>query len=204
MRVVKLLPVVWLLFFISGCATARLPSGPEVFSPYHHKDKVTIGIIKVQDSRDDKKAGAIGLAPIYVEGKDLTNMVTNYLIDCINRRLQFNVINVSAYQTNDMKELTKKHNIQGIALLNITKLEMNSFDAIIESVKVDMEADLQIFNKDGEKVYEDIFKGHYEERIGMVLNVDKATGELVEEVTKKVMDEIAITERLRGTLKALQ
>jgi len=191
-----------LLLTITGCATSRIPSGPETFSTIQYEGKPKLGIIKAQDSRKEKKAGNIGLAVINVESEDLTNMVTNHLVHCVNNDLQFNVEKVGAYLPKDMNMVATQYGTSGTITLNVLRLELRSFDAILEPVETDIDAKVQVYDQEGKLVYEEIINGHYSERIGLSI-VDKATGELINKATESLIKNIAINLNLRKTLTAL-
>ena len=60
----------FLLIMTGGCATSRIPTGPDTFSTLQFDDQPKLGILKVQDERQEKKAGNIGLAIINVESDE--------------------------------------------------------------------------------------------------------------------------------------
>ncbi len=79
---------------LAGCGTARLSSGPDVSSLLDHPNAVRWAVAKTVDERAGTKVGTIGFASIHVKHEDLILLTSNHLIECLNQKMDLNVVTI--------------------------------------------------------------------------------------------------------------
>lgn len=181
----KTLAWVLVLFTISGCATAKLPAGPDIYGLNKYSDVGAVAVSKVVDERGTISAGTIGATGVRVKN-DVVPLTTNYLLSMMNTNLNLNVIPVGSLSSASAGEVLGQSDAGGGILLKIKSLKLHSVDAMMQPVEVDMDVDVAVFERGGKVVVEKSVSGHYEKRIGLSI-VDKSTGELVDQVVRETI-----------------
>jgi uncharacterized lipoprotein YajG len=199
----KELVILGSLFFLIGCATARLGTGPEVYSLVEYPSTVRVGVAKAVDARGTDSAGTIGACGIKIKDDELSTLATNYLLDGLNRQVKTNTVRVEKVSSENVSQLAAEHNVVYIVIAKISELKMFSADAIMQPVQVDCIMDLEIFDKTGRQVFHKSFAGAYQERIGLSI-VDKATGRLAERAVKDAVANLVKDPELQRILQSKQ
>ncbi len=189
--------------FLSGCATAKLGSGPDVFALPQLKDRPVIGVSKVTDTRGGTQVGTIGAAGIRVKANDLTALTTNYLLNTLSSKLDMNIQTVANFEGSDMPHYLKLKHLNGYLTASVTRLKMFSADAIMQPVETNLDLQIKVYDQNGEILYDQTVSGSFEKRIGLSI-VDKSTGELVNSVVEKTMEVLAQDSSLRKALESLK
>lgn len=174
-----------LLFSSAGCATARLPEGPDA-SILIHQEPAPVVVARASDEREGEKIGTIGATTIFVKKGGLVNLVSNHLVRYINEKVGLNVERVEVSETDSIKLIATKKKIEGVILLRIKSLRMFSVDALLDPVQTNLTLELVVFDEAGREIYRRVATGHHEKRIGVSV-VEKSAGELVESVVKETL-----------------
>ncbi len=201
----KFCHLLWLsagLLFLAGCVTAKIPSGPDVYAPRTYPDKPKVGVAKCKDSRASEKAGSVGLTSISVKKQDLENVVTGYILDCLNRQLDMNVERVNANSADEVKGLAGSVGVKALLITKITKLNISSADAAMDPADVVLEGEVWLHDARGAQIFHAVVTGKYSEWIGFKL-VDKATGRLVDATARDFAHQLGGRLHEQGVLKTL-
>lgn len=188
-----------ILIFISGCATAKLTSGPSL-ALIHHPDALNVGVSKVIDERESANAGTIGATGIRVKQGDLSSTLTNYLTQSVNSNMNVNVTPVAAATDRNAASVAENSNTDRVLAVTIKKIKVFSADAIMQPVEVHLDLEMNVYDRKGKNIYSAPISGSYEKRIGLTI-VDKATGELVEATVKDAVNNIVKDEGLKKALE---
>jgi hypothetical protein len=205
-RVVKacqLLALLLGLVFIAGCVTAKIPSGPDVYATKTHPNKPKVAVVKFKDTRVSEKAGSIGLASIAVKKQDLENLVTSYILDCLNHQLDVNVERVSVEPPEEFKANGGSPGVNALLTGKITKLELSSADAAMDPADVVLEGEVWLYDLSGRQLFHEVVTGKYSEWIGFKI-VDKATGRLADATARTFAHQLGSRLHDEGALKDLQ
>ena len=178
-----------IIVFISGCATARLPQGPDIYSTHQYSEARAFGVVKVVDQREKKKAGTIGALTVNVDHEELAQITTNYLIESLNLKLQLNVSRISKFDPENIDLPLSNQNLNGFIVARIKKLKLFSVDAILQPVSVEIFMEIDVYNTQGQIVYSDVFDGYFNKRMGLRTS-SEAHGELVESAVKTLMENL--------------
>lgn len=186
---------------ICGCATARLGTGPDVYSLAGYPQGAHVGIVKVADARGTDNAGMIGGCGIKIKGDDLSTLATNYLLDGVNRQLCVNVVRMKETAPDAAVAAASGYGVQYMIFAKIHQLKMSSLDALMQPVEVECNLGLKVYDSSGKEILDKSFTGYYQERIGLSI-VDKATGKLTERVVRDAVSNLVKDPELQGILKA--
>ncbi len=190
------------LLLLAGCVTAKIPSGPDVSAPKTYPDKPKVGVAKCKDNRASEKAGSVGLAGVSVKKQDLENVVTGYILDCLNRQLDVNVERVIAESPEDVNVLAGSVGVKALLITKITKLNISCADAAMTPANVALEGEVWLHDAGGAQIFHAVVTGKYSEWIGFKL-VDKATGRLVDATARDFAHQLGSALHEQGVLKAL-
>ena len=190
----------WMLF-LAGCATARLGTGPDVYSLKEYPGGTRVAVARVVDARGSDSAGTIGGCGIKIKAKELEALATNYLLDGANRYLGANISRVENVSAGTVPQLASENDAIYFMSARITGLKMSSLDAIMQPVEVSCDLDLKVYDRKGHEVFQKTFKGSYQERIGFSI-VEKATGKLAERTVQDAVSNLVKDPELRELLKA--
>lgn len=175
-----------LLLSTVGCATARLPKGPDTSILIRHQEPAPVVAARALDERGSEKIGAIGATTIFVRKSELVNLVSNHLIRYLNEKVGLDVERVQTIETDSIQLTATKKKAEGVILLRIKSLRMFSLDALLDPVQTDLTLELIVFDERGEAIYRRAVTGRHEKRIGISV-VEKSAGELVESVVKETL-----------------
>lgn len=164
------------LVFLVGCATAKLPAGPDIYKLTNHPDAKIIGVVDVHDARTNKTAGSVGAASITV-GDDLAELVTKNLINRFNKE-GFNVRRVDASAVSAPKDF----NVDYVLKTDILAVKLFSIDAILQPVDTSITLKADVYDQDGKLTYSDSFEGKARKQVGLSFDFS-AEGDLVQEAT---------------------
>ena len=165
------------LLFLIGCATAKLPAGPDVYKLTTHPDAKTVGVVDVHDARTTKTAGTVGAASITV-GDDLAELVTKNLIDKFNKA-GFNVRRVDASAVT----APKNFNVDYVLKTDVLAVKLFSIDAILQPVDTSITLKADVYDHEGKQVYSNSFEGKTKKQVGISFDFS-AEGDLVEEAAQ--------------------
>lgn len=193
--------VLALLAVFTGCATARLPESPDIFSLQQFSTSTRIAVPKVVDERGTNNAGTIGAAGIKVKD-EIVDFTTNHLLHALNTRLNVNVVTTGPVNEAQASQAVETSNTNGLVIAKIKRLKMHSIDALMQPVEVDMDMDVLVYDKQGQKLIEKTIIGHYEKRIGLGI-VDKSTGELVDATVKETMQNLVKDTDFKNAIQKL-
>ncbi len=171
----KILLLLGCLLSLNACATATLPSGPTLNNLTQHSNALSVAV-DVVDERESTKVGTIGALTVHVK-KNIEDLVAGHLLTALNADKKINV--VRSYS----EELGGNAGNTGIIVSKIKTLNMNSADAILDPVQVDLSLEILVKNAKGEKTLHTFAMGRYSKRIGITI-VDRSTGQLVDSVVK--------------------
>ena len=186
----------------TGCAAAKLSRGPDTYALTRYPDAVRIGVAKVLDERGGHKVGTIGATVIFVK-KELADLTTNYLIHHLNSNLRANVEQVIVTSPDEIPSEAAKNNVEGIVLARINRLRMFSIDALMQPVEVELSLDVEVYDRNGLRVYKESFMGHHEKRIGITL-VEHSTGKLVEAAVLDAMNNLVKDPGFKKSIASLR
>ena len=187
-------------FLISGCATARLGAGPDVYSLKEYPEGMRVAVAKVADVRGSDSAGTIGGCGIKIKGKELEPLATSYLLDGMSRYLMVNISRVEDISAGKVPQLAVANNAVYFVSAGITRLKMHSFDALMQPVEADCGLDLKIYDRQGREVFQKTFTGSYQERIGLSI-VEKTTGKIAERTVQDAVSNLVKDPELQKLLK---
>ena len=198
----KLLIGIAMLSLFVGCATARLPQSPDIYSLQRQASQATVLVTKVVDGRGSMKAGMIGGASIQVK-KEIVEFSTSHLMSALNKNLSLNIIPTNSLSSGDIAKTIQSNQADGAVVATIRSLKMHSFDAVMEPVEVNMSMDVVVYDKNGAQLTATSVLGRYEKRIGITI-VDKSTGELVGNTVKNVMDNLVKDSKIKQAIQQLK
>jgi hypothetical protein len=185
----KRIAIALVLAVFTGCAAARLPKGPDVYSLPEYPSAPKVGVAKVADARESTKAGHIGATSVRVD-KDVADLTTNYLLDALNRDMKLNVAHAEATGPAGIASMASQQGMDAVLVSAIKRVEMSSADAVMQPVHTVVDMECVVYGRDGSERYRRLFSGSYDKRIGITI-VDKATGELVENAVKETVTSLA-------------
>lgn len=197
----KIVIMIALLGILEGCATARLPKSPDIYALQQFPTATRLAVPKVIDQRGTNNAGTIGAAGIRVKD-EIVDFTTNHLLHELNNRLNVNVVTTGAVDEDQASQAVETTNTDGLVIAKIKKLKMHSMDALMQPVEVDMDMDVLVFDKQGQKLLEKTIIGHYEKRIGLSV-VDKSTGELVDSTVQDTMHNLVKDTDFKNAIQKL-
>lgn len=183
---------------VSGCATARLDSGPSI-ALTHHMQAPNVGVSKVIDERQSPNIGTIGAAGIRVKQADLSQTLTNHLIQSLNSHLKVNVTPVVEVHDQNAASVAESSNTDRVVSLRVKKLKMFSADALMQPVEVNMDLELKVYDRAGKVIYTTPVTGSYEKRIGISI-VEKSTGQLVNSTVQEAINNLIKDPGLKKSL----
>ena len=186
---------------ISGCATARLGTGPDVYSLKKYPAGTRVAVAKVADARGSDSAGMIGGCGIKIKAKELEALATNYLLDGMSRYFMTNISQVENVSAETVPQLASENDAAYFVSARIASLKMSSLDALLQPVEVSCDLDLKVYDRSGKEVLRKTFTGSYQERIGLSI-VEKATGKLAERTVQNAVANLVKDTELQRLLKA--
>ncbi len=181
---------------LTGCATARLPKGPESHALILYENAGRIGVPRAADERKGENIGTIGGAVIKVRKYDLVELATNYLVYYINEKIKLNVVRVTLGESDPAEVVASAYKVDGLLVMKIKELKMFSIEALMQQVKTDLTLELMVFDASGVKIYNRVVTSHHEKRIGVSI-VENSTGKIVEAVVKGALKQYGKDPELR-------
>jgi len=152
----------------------------------------------VVDERGTANAGTIGAAFIQVKG-ELVDLVTNYLINHLNTKMDLNVERLKTATAQDIASASSVYHTDRVLVVRIKRLKMFSMDALMQPVEIDLDLECEVYDPDGKLIYQQTIMGRNEKRIGISI-VDKTTGKLVEAAVLDAMNNLVKDSGLKKSL----
>ena len=174
---------------LTGCATAQIAQGPSIATLKMRDGRPLVAVAMVKDARGKTNVGTIGAAGIAVP-ETVKNTVHNYLVNTLYDNFAVNA-----------KGSEEAAGTEKLVSSQIDSISIYSFDAIMQPVDTEISLKLSVLDVQGKSVYEQSYRGMYQERIGISL-VESKTGQLVEEAIRNLMAQIAGDDRLKKVLEA--
>jgi len=182
----------------TGCTTARLSGGPDVYALAEHANALRMGVTQIVDERKSDHLGTVGAAGIRVRREDVTELATNYLLHILNAKMDTNVVRVNQVTPSDIPALVEREQIDGVIVCRIKNLSLFSIDAIMQPTKVEMDLEVEVYNRAGALMYSEIANGYYSKRIWPM--TQNGAGKLVESAIQDVMSKLAKDSYLKKSL----
>ncbi len=130
----------------------QFAEGPDVTSLQHHENSPTWVIQEVADSREDEKAGQIGLLlKTVVKSDDLTKNVTDHLVYALNNQERINVLRTSVNDPSVIAGQFIAQNINGILSARVKAVKVSSLDILIP-IKSEMTMELVLYDPLGREL----------------------------------------------------
>ncbi len=173
-----ILPIVMLL---SGCATAMLPQGPDIYSFSVRPNAPTIVVARAVDERANKqRLGSIGATqysmkadPVELVGKET---VAALYEQGFNARLG----QISSDRPEAFSEEAQRLGAQGVLAIQVKAISLESFDILMDPPTTKATLQGTLYDSQGRSVETSEVTGLVQRRISMFA-YEKASGELVGE-----------------------
>lgn len=138
---------------LNGCASVPFAEGPDVASLQSYADKPTWVVQEVTDSREDEKAGRIGLLmQTVVKSSDLTKNVTDNLVYTLNSQERINVLRTQSKDPSVIAGQFISKNISGILSAKVKAVKVSSLDILIP-VKSEMTMEVALYDPLGRELF---------------------------------------------------
>ncbi len=188
---------------LSGCATATLPQGPNIYSLAPRPGAATILVAQPADQRTDKKRlGSIGALSLSMKA-DPSELLAKEMVAALYEQNVNGVMgHVSSGAPADFAQAARQANAQGVLALNIRSISIKSFDVLMDPPTAEVTLQASLYNSQGNTVESDTVTGHVQKRIN-TFSSERATGELVGEAIHDAAQRLMGTGALGGALKKL-
>ena len=188
---------------LAGCATARLPQGPDIYSFSVKPGAPSVVVARVIDERADKKRlGSIG-ATQYSMNSDPVELVGKEAVAALyGQGLNGKMGRVAADQPATFAGEAQRENAQGVLALHLKSLSLESFDAVMDPPTVKATLSAKLYDSQGNLLDTAEVTGLVQRRIG-IFSLEKETGQLVGEAIHDAAQRLMGTGALGGALTKL-
>lgn len=188
---------------LSGCATARLPQGPDIYSFSVKPGAPSVVVARVVDERTDKKRlGSIG-ATQYSMSADPSELVAKETVAALYEQ-GFNgtLGNISPDQPDTFAEAARRYGAQAVLTLQVKSLSIESFDIVMDPPTAKATVRATLYDPQGKPIDSAEVTGLVQKRISMFA-FEKASGELVGEAVHDAAQRLVSESALGGALTKL-
>ena len=187
--------------FLSGCATATLPQGPDIYSLAPRSNTGTILVAHVVDQRTDKQhlgnIGALGLSM----KTDPSELVAKEVVAALYQEgINSTLGHASSDNPTAFPQTAQQANAQGILALAIQSISIKSFDALMDPPTAEIVLQATLYDNQGNAVESENITGHVQRKIN-TFAADRATGELVGEAAHDAAQRLVNHPTFSATLK---
>lgn len=199
------LPLVFFpaVVLLSGCATATLPLGPNIYSLTPRPDAGTILVAQPLDQRADKqRLGGIGALGLSMKA-DPSELVAKEVVAALYEQgVNGTLGHVSSDAPASFPQAAQQANAQGVLALTIQSISIKSFDAVMDPPTAEVSLQATLYDPQGSVVETESVTGHVQRRVN-TFAAERATGELVGEAAHDAAQRLTTRASFSEALKKL-
>lgn len=188
---------------LSGCATAMLPQGPDIYSFSVRPNAPSIVVARAVDERANKQhLGSIG-ATQYSMKADPVELVGKEAVAALYEQ-GFNgtLGHVSSDQPGTFAEEAQRSRAQGVLALRIKSISIGSFDILMDPPTAKATLQATLYDRQGKVMETSEVTGLVQRRIG-ALALEKNSGQLVGEAIHDAARRLMGGSSLGGAIQRL-
>ena len=167
----------------SGCATATLPQGPNIYGLTPRPNTGTILVAQPVDQRADKqRLGSIGALGLSMKADPSELVAKEVVVALYEQGVNGTLGQVSSDNPAAFAQVAQQTNAQGVLALAIQSISIKSFDAVMDPPTAEVALQATLYDAQGSVVETESITGHVQRRVN-TFAADRATGELVGEAS---------------------
>lgn len=183
-----LFPVAMLL---SGCATAMLPQGPDIYSLSVRPNAPCIVVARAVDERANKqRLGSIGATQFSMKADPVELVGKEAVAALYEQGFNGTLGHVSSDQPGTFAEEAQRLGAQGVLALRIKSISIGSFDILMDPPTAKATLQAVLYDSQGEVLKTSEVTGLVQRRIG-ALALEKNSGQLVGEAIHDAVRRLA-------------
>lgn len=186
-------------FLFAGCMTAKLPSGPDIYSLNAFEDHVLLGIPKVNDTRENTTLGSLGVESVKAPKKELSLLVTNYLVNTLNSSWEVNVERLAPLDEGQIAGLLAERKLDNILVAEIVGLRLFSLDTVFQPIKAKLDLWVRVYDGKPNPVFNAFYAGEVSDWVGLN-TTERKMGLIVDAAVKNAMTKMLEDQALKQLL----